>query len=187
MAVLKTTFGNEPGGRYTRIPAPLDNGKHHESCITSLKYFLDAHKNDADGQLVVSSERYACGYPIPSWQRELKWSREQEVAFIESAWMGLPLGTYTIHTCESEGVALSEFAGLIIDGQQRLTTIERYLNDVFPVYGLLWSELNRVERIRFEGTKFAHYETDLNDEGKIRDLYNRLAFGGTEHTAEERA
>jgi hypothetical protein len=46
-----------------------------------------------EGSLVSDvAESYTCGYPVPNLQRDLCWSRSQDVRFIESAWLGLKSG-----------------------------------------------------------------------------------------------
>lgn len=174
-----------------RMPAPMDQGKSSESVMGYLhQMYREHHDLIARGEpsLTDSALRYACGLPVPDFQRELVWTRDQEVAFIESAWLGIPLGTFNHHAMDwkQNGVAKT-FSGWLIDGQQRITTIERYWNDEFPVFGLFWSELTRREVRRFMSIKFPHFESDLWDEAQIRDLYNRLAFGGTPHKASDRA
>lgn len=178
--------------RYARIPAPIDHGRHCESLMSYLWHNYTEHNklllSAEDYMLTVGAERYACGFPLPPFQRELCWTQEQEVAFIESAWMELPLGTYThCHIdWETDGKPV-EFSGWLVDGQQRLTTLQRYWEDVFPVYGLRFSELDTGERRRFMNIKFCHFEISSPNEARIRDLYNRMAFGGTQHSEAERA
>jgi hypothetical protein len=174
-----------------RIPAPIDQGKHSESTLMYLDFHWKEHlriRREEGVSLTVEAERYACGFPLPNFQRDHVWTLDQEVAFIESAWLGLPLGTYTLHQMDwgADGMP-RPFSGWIIDGQQRLTSIQRYWEDAFPVFGLRWSELTRLEQRRFMSIKFAHYEADISDEAEVRDLYNRLALGGTPHHAHQRA
>lgn len=172
----------------SRIPLPLEQGRLFESVIDSL---LIAYRIHSEGKSELApAQRHACGFPLPPFQRDHKWTVAQEIAFIESAYLGLPIGTYTLHAADwtpDDAANPLPFSGWLIDGQQRLTAIQRYLDDQFPVFGLHWSELNRREQRRFLNIKFAHYEIPLWDEAKIRDLYNRLAFGGTAHTEDERA
>jgi hypothetical protein len=141
-----------------------------------------------DNLITDSSDRYACGFPLPTFQRSLCWTPEQESRFIESAWLKLPIGSFTVHAMDwgKGGKAVGK-SGWLIDGQQRLTTLERYWKDAFPVFGLYYSELNGAEQRRFKSIKFPHFIVDLWDEDKIRDLYDRLAFGGTAHSETDRA
>lgn len=171
----------------TRIPDQLDNGTHHDTCITTLEYHYKAFMK-GDSELVSKADRYVCGYPVPNFQRPLCWSVEQKVRFIESVYLGLPIGTFTINKMEWDANGEpSEFSGILLDGQQRLSTIEEYLNDGFQVFGLMWSELNRREKGRFLRAKFGYFEVSLKTEQELRELYNRLALGGTPHTEADRA
>ncbi|GAB0154396.1 hypothetical protein MnBA_37960 [Marinobacterium sp. BA1] len=171
------------------IPQPIDHGRYFESTLDILNYQLRKYKTQQEQiDTSTSSERFACGWPVPQFQRPLVWSRAQQVAFIESAWLGLPLGTYTLHEedWDDSGKALP-FSGCVIDGQQRLTALEQYWDDQFTVFDLYWSELDHRDMCRFMNIKFAHYRAALWSESEIHDLYNRMALGGTPHTAEQRA
>lgn len=176
----------------SRIPERLDVGKSVCGSMYNLWFNYTRDKEvinkTSRRTLACESKRYSCGYPVPALQRNLCWSRSQEVKFIESAWLGLNIGSYTLHKMDwvNDGEA-KKFSGWIIDGQQRLTAIERYWNNEFEVFGLLFSELSKAERMRFMGISFWYYEVELWDEESIRDLYNRMAFGGTAHEKLERA
>ncbi|WP_063661523.1 DUF262 domain-containing protein [Aliivibrio fischeri] len=180
-----------------RIPTAIDQGTDYQCAISALyAHYKDFVELQENGEELVTdtAERYVLGYPVPPFQRELVWTEQQEVAFIESVWLGLQIGTYNLHKMEwsheskkERGISAKKFSGWLIDGQQRLNTIERYWNDEFKVFGLYWSELNQQEVIRFKNTKFPYHESSLWDEGKIRNLYNLMAFGGTNHKESERA
>jgi hypothetical protein len=131
-----------------------------------------------------SGLRTIMGYALPTWQRGLVWSEVQDTAFVESAWRGIPLGTYTYNRA-SMG---SPYDNLLIDGQQRLHAIERYLSDVFPVFGYLWSEVTQVDRRFWEmGTVFHSFVTETEDEDYLRNYYDLLNFGGVRHEEHQRA
>jgi len=74
--------------------------------------------------------RTVMGMILPEWQRPFVWTDRQCISFIESAWRGVPLGTYTLNMRMG-----SPFDGYLIDGQQRMRAIERYLSDEYPVFG----------------------------------------------------
>lgn len=173
------------------IPEKINLGQHRDTVMSFLWVNRKEHDELAgSGRHLLSehSDRFVCGFSIPSFQRPLVWTREQEIAFIESAWLGLPIGTFTYHQMKwgSDGKPL-RFSGMLIDGQQRLTTLDRYWNDEFTVFGLLWSEVDQVQKRRFMQTPFPHYEVALWDEDAIRELYDRMAFGGTAHEDHQRA
>tara|TARA_Y100001972_G_scaffold115322_2_gene151896 strand:- start:2682 stop:3227 length:546 start_codon:yes stop_codon:yes gene_type:complete len=175
----------------SRIPAAIDQGRHRESTMSCLWQDWQSYKElIAKGEDLITDTgaTYACGLPVPEFQRDLCWSQSQEILFIESAWLGMPLGTYTVHKMDwhSNGRA-TKYSGWLLDGQQRLTAIQHYWEDKFPVFGLHYSELTQVEKYRFERIKFTHYEPELWDESLIKELYNRMALGGVAHKETDRA
>ena len=130
------------------------------------------------------------GYPevmwyfLPPWQRGLVWTQSQKVKLIESLWLGLNIGTYTVNRVEF-GTRLDN---LLIDGQQRMWSLQCYLSDKFPVFGYLWSEITPADRRGFEISRHFHcYITNSNDEDYLRSYYNTMNFGGSAHKEDERA
>lgn len=123
-------------------------------------------------------ERWLLKWKIPTWQRESVWTREQDVRLIESIWMGLPIATYVYNRVNFSKHPLNE---VLVDGQQRWTALDRYHRDEFSVYGYKWSELTELDQRDFFMRPFPCIETKLSDEGKLRDVYERLAYGGTPH------
>lgn len=122
-------------------------------------------------------ERQAGWFILPPFQRPSVWTQEQKVRFVESAWMGLPLGVYIWN--EAYG---TRFDMWLLDGQQRISALIEYMADGFPVYGRLFSELTEVDhRIWEMSTAFPCLRTNLRDEAQLRDVYERLAYGGTPH------
>lgn len=134
------------------------------------------------GQYYAAQTRWVCGRPLPDWQRPLVWNESQCVRFIESAWLGLPLGIYVTNGLLHDGQKFNPLSFLVIDGQQRLHALERYVRDEFPVFGYRWSELSASEQRRFEMIPFAHAETRIRDDRLLREIYDRLNFSGTPHT-----
>jgi len=129
--------------------------------------------------------RTVMGYFMPTWQRGLVWTEAQQVKLIESAWLGLNIGTYTFNRSRNHGGPLDN---LLIDGQQRLWAIQRYLSDEFPVFGCKWSEVTDADRRSFEFSRhFSSYITQSDDEEYLRSYYNTMNFGGTAHKEDERA
>jgi hypothetical protein len=128
--------------------------------------------------------REIMGFFLPTWQRGKVWTERQQISFMESAWRGINLGTFTYNTAEIG----SPYDNLLIDGQQRMTALQDYLDGKFKVFGFLYSEVTDVDRRMFEMTTvFASYETQSEDETYLREYYNMLNFGGTAHKEDERA
>lgn len=169
----------------SRMPSRINMGRECDSVIEMIYLgFENGLPDSADP----SASRTLCGYAIPDFQRPLVWTEQQKISFIESAWLGLPLGTFTVHDpdWESDGTP-KRFSYWLIDGQQRLSAIEAYWNDEFPVFGYRWSQLNALEQRLFRRIKFRHTEIGLWDEAAIMKLYDLMAFGGTPHTNDQRA
>jgi len=127
----------------------------------------------------------------PDFQRKYKWNRENEdktSKFIESCLMRIPLpACYFAETEDGKHI--------VIDGVQRITTIQRFFNDEFALQDLeVFSEL--------KGKKFSELAQNLqaelenytircivlrknNEEQLIQDIFARLNQGSVLLTAQE--
>jgi Protein of unknown function DUF262 len=125
-------------------------------------------------------------YILPPFQRPPVWTKAQARRFIESAWMGISLGTYVVNRNDH---SIGSHTDLwLIDGQQRLRAVQSYLEDEFPVFGMRFSKLNARERRHWAmNIAFPCIMIHEADETKLRDLYNRLNFGGTAHKRSQKA
>ena len=173
-----------------RFPAVIDKGRECSFSIIEIYSNLNKHRESIknnDELLTDIANRYVCGYPVPEFQRPLCWTVEQSVAFIESIIIQLSIGTYTVHDSDFTSKGAIKFSGWLIDGQQRLYSLEQYFDSKFPVFGFYWSELTKAEKRKFLNIGFTQYKSALWDEELIRDLYNRLSFGGTAHKDNQRA
>ena len=116
------------------------------------------------------------GFTIPSYQRGIVWDETQQIKFIESIWLGLPIGSYiyatdTFHT-----------ENFLLDGQQRWNSIYRYIEDSFRVFDKLYSELESPDVLNFKSKLFPGYIAKDFSESDQREIYERLAYGGTANT-----
>lgn len=142
-------------------------------------------------------DRSILGYIIPPFQRELVWTDEQKIRFIDSARRCVPLGTYTVNLTFSikECARVDENGreyylgeGWLLDGQQRMNALEEFFDDKFPVHGKYWSELEKDQKHQFLMTpNFAYYETQFKTELECREYYDLMNFAGTPHQEYERA
>ncbi|WP_417505716.1 DUF262 domain-containing protein [Marinomonas gallaica] len=126
----------------------------------------------------------------PDFQRKYKWDKDgwgRSSKFIESCLMRIPLPS--CYFAEDE-----DGTHMVIDGLQRLTTINRFFNNEFALEGLTtFKEL--------EGKKFSElgsYQTDLetttircivlrkdNPKSLIREIFSRLNQGAVELSDQE--
>lgn len=126
----------------------------------------------------------------PDFQRKYKWDKEgweRASRFIESCLMRIPLPA--CYFAEKE-----DGTHLVIDGVQRLTTIEKFFNDEFALEGLTaFDEL--------EGKKFSelgNYRAELesttirciilrkeNPESLIQEIFSRLNQGAVKLSDQE--
>lgn len=122
------------------------------------------------------------GYKIPSFQRPIVWKLSQQILLIESLYLGYDVGTFTVNENEKE-----MYNNFLIDGQQRLFSIQEYINDKFPVFGFLYSELDNKHKSRFFSSAIGKYVLESDDFNFLKQHYNRLNFGGTPHKESEKA
>lgn len=139
--------------------------------------------------------RFVMGMPVPTWARGLEWNVGQQARFISAVWAGLDLGSYlTNDWCEpaSTGRALAENSEILVDGQQRLHSLEEYFLDRLAVpdaqgQSRIWSELDNGERKRFLSTIFTHVRVSSGDEVALRRKYDLCAQGVVPRSFDQRA
>ena len=136
-----------------------------------------------------------CGLFIPPFQRPQVWDLARKVAFVESAYLGIHLGTIVYNDALNLPMERGRFARTdrwLIDGQQRCNALWAYVNDEFPIFAGTphqhrWSDLNIVEQRFFHRIQIGYTKLQSNDENHLRLVYDRLNFGGVAHTSEQRA
>lgn len=129
-------------------------------------------------QPIEPGDRALGWFVLPPFQRPPVWTQAQQIRFVESCWLGLPIGV-VIYNRTRYG---SRFDNWLLDGQQRVTALLAYMADAFPVMGYRFSELSKVDHRYWDmGTSFPMAETCIEDEAQLREVYDRLAYGGTPH------
>ena len=139
--------------------------------------------------------RFVMGMPVPTWARGLEWNLGQKSRFISAIWSGGDLGSYLTNDWyepESGSRALAENSEILIDGQQRLHSLEEYFLDRLAIPDAqgqprIWSELGNSERKRFLSTIFTHVRVSSGDEVALRRTYDLCALGVAPRSFEQRA
>jgi hypothetical protein len=77
------------------MPAPLDLGSARKFTVGNIHlHYREFQDNPVD---YPQAERMVMGYPLPEWQRPLRWTQEQQTRFLESIWLGIPFGFYVVN------------------------------------------------------------------------------------------
>lgn len=139
--------------------------------------------------------RFVMGMPVPTWARGLEWNVGLKSRFISAVWSGADLGSYlTNDWCEpaDTGRALADNSEILVDGQQRLHSLEEYFLDRLAIPDAqgqprIWSELGNGERKRFLSTIFSHARVCSDDEVALRKTYDLCALGLAPRSFDQRA
>lgn len=109
----------------------------------------------------------------PDFQRKFVWTHDHQESFIDTILKGLPFPE--IYVCEGEiDIQKMKTTRLVIDGQQRLTTIRNYIDGKFdyPLSKISsYSELSLEKKHDFLG-----YQLVMRDLGKVDDETTREIF-----------
>lgn len=129
---------------------------------------------------------------IPDYQREMVWSARQQSRFIESILIRLPV---PFIFAADVGTGDREGALEVIDGSQRLRTLDHFLNGKLQLEGLqrltdaigmYFSDLAKPRQLRFKRSTIRVIElTEKADEQARREMFDRLNSGGTKLTSME--
>lgn len=129
---------------------------------------------------------------IPDYQREMVWTPKQQSRFIESILIKLPV---PFIFAADVGQGDREGSLEIIDGSQRIRTLDNFLSDKLKLVGLKklteaigmrFSDLSKPRQMRFKRTTVRVIElTEKADEDARREMFDRLNSGGTRLTTME--
>ena len=122
---------------------------------------------------------------IPDYQRELIWKEHQQVRFIESVLLNLPVPyLYVADVTSGENEGRLE----IVDGSQRIRTLVRFVQnelklcdlELLPsLNGFRFEDLPLPRQLRFRRKTLRMIELVEVDEEARRQLFDRLNSGGT--------
>lgn len=145
------------------------------SMATTMSFVTSSSRKLA--RTLEPGERSIGWFTLPDFQRAPVWTEAQKIRFVESCWIGLPIGAFIWN--DAPGTPFDQW---LLDGQQRITAVMEYVADAFPVLGHRFSELTEVDyRIWDMAVAFPCLKTNLRNEAQLREVYDRLAYGGTPH------
>lgn len=112
----------------------------------------------------------------PDFQRKFVWTIEHQEAFIDTMLNGLPFPE--IYVCEGDvDVQKLRTTRLVIDGQQRLTTIRNYIegkHDHPPVKVLPYQSLTNEQKQDFLSYQMVMRDLGKVDEDTTREIFRRI-------------
>lgn len=171
------------------VPARRFFGESMSCMVNSL---LLSHEREERQRAEGNDPGTLFGYRIPFFQRTNdRWSRLQQVDFIQSLYMGANVGSFMVNI-PSISVP-RELDNVLLDGLQRLTAMKSYFLGEFAVPGedgieRLWTELDpREDQPHLMRITFPWVLTRYNTFEQMIEAYDRHNFGGEPHTAEDRA
>ena len=108
---------------------------------------------------------------VPDYQREYVWSKKQQERYIESLSKNMPIFGPVINIDTRTGIQW------IMDGQNRIVTIYRFLNDEIKYKGISFSELPDNEKRRVKNMKMSYTETRDWSREQCQDFFMRIQEG----------
>lgn len=115
--------------------------------------------------------------PSPDFQRKLVWKRQHKVNFINTILMKYPFPE--IYKAPGElNVDTLDLADLIVDGQQRVTTIVNFI-DGKDVFALEKTKPKFIDLSEIEKRDFLNYEVSIRylknaDKAQVKEIFQRI-------------
>ena len=112
----------------------------------------------------------------PYYQRNFVWDMKDQIEFIETILLGYPCPEIFIAEGKRDLERNIKYIH-VIDGQQRLTTIKRFINNEFSVKEKYYKELSDEEKTKFLDYEIGTVTLKLNPEQdilEIEEIFRRL-------------
>lgn len=120
-----------------------------QSYSKKIDFYMSEYTVEILAQKVADKE-----YTVPEYQREFTWDEPRKSKFIESLLIGLPI-PFVFFWMNNETGKLE-----IVDGSQRLRTLEEYLNNRLVLDGL--ERLDLLNKTKFQDLPLARRRKILN-------------------------
>ena len=108
---------------------------------------------------------------VPDYQREYVWSKKQQERYLESLSKNMPIFGPVINIDTRTSLQW------IMDGQNRIVTIFKFLNDEIKYKGVSFSELPDNEQRRIKNMKMSYTETRDWSREQCQDFFMRIQEG----------
>lgn len=144
-------------------------------------------KSESLGELFNKMQRKEIIYD-PYYQRKFVWEEKHQVEFIKTILMGLPCPEIFLADGSIDLDSHVRYTH-VIDGQQRLRTIERFLKNEFSVDGNLYKNLDTNAKTRISMYDIGVVKLKYNpeqDTSEIAEIFRRLNIGTYELTETEK-
>lgn len=177
------------------LPQPLIRGTTSSRTISDLMRKREPKYEKMFEGSVQGLEQLGHFY-IPSYQRPDVWTIDQKRRLVESVWLGISIGTIVV---SDEGQMDPETgrypiqADNLLDGKHRLYSLRAYMEEGMRIFvgtenEHSWDELDLPKQRRFRNTPLGYITIDRDFSlDALKEVYNRLNFGGTVHTEDQRA
>lgn len=166
-----------------RLPKPIIQFSSGSTTLSEL-----VRHNGFDANSYPWAARMLGRFPLPSWQRGLVWTLEQNRHFIDSVFQGFDLGSIMVNYWEADDKGIMRpMSDVLLDGQQRTNAVIEFTRNAYCYEGFYWNDLNRNEQRNFLETSIGLKTTRYFDEPILKRVYNHLNFSGTHHQVSEMA
>ncbi|WP_181164403.1 DUF262 domain-containing protein [Amaricoccus solimangrovi] len=162
--------------------------------LSKKRYQIDSYGADYTVDTLVKRMNQGA-FIVPPFQRKFVWSRTHASRFIESLLLGLPVpGIFLYKRTEDS-------KHLVIDGQQRLKSLQAYYNGLFgeskfrltgvrePWNGLAYDELDADDQLRLDDsiihTIIFSQKSPKDDVDSIHFVFERVNSGGIRLSPQE--
>lgn len=108
---------------------------------------------------------------VPNFQREYVWTKKQQERYLESITKNMPLFGPVINIDTRTGLQW------IMDGQNRIITIFKFLNGEIKYNGILFNELPDNEKRKVKNMKISYTETRDWSREQCQDFFMRIQEG----------
>ncbi len=125
---------------------------------------------------------------VPDYQRDMAWDENRQSKFIESIFLGLPIPYIFVADLRPEEDDLGRLE--IVDGTQRIRTLNRFINNELRLNGL--KKLEKLNGFRYKDLLLSRQRrfnrsslrmivlTEKADEETRRDMFERINTGSVE-------